>query len=288
MAHYSIKELETLSGIKAHTLRIWEKRHNILRPQRTETNIRYYTDEDLRRIINVSLLNNSGIKISRIAGMSPDQIHAKVLEISDTQTDADTQIEGLVLAMLSLSEERFEQALAKQVLRFGFERTIVEIVYPFLERIGVLWQTGNISPAQEHFISNLVRQKLIVAIDGLPLAAEGKSAILFLPEHELHELGLLFYHYLVRKQGIRTFYLGQAVPHADLKSVFQTYTPDFLITGLTSQVPGGVDAYLKRLSEDFQGARILVGGVQSLLPELLPAGVRLIRKALDINDLHNV
>jgi DNA-binding transcriptional MerR regulator len=288
MANYSIKELETLSGIKAHTLRIWEKRHNILRPQRTETNIRYYTDEDLRRIINVSLLNNSGIKISRIAGMSPDQIHAKVLEISDTQTDADTQIEGLVLAMLSLSEERFEQAMAKQVLRFGFERTIVEIVYPFLERIGVLWQTGNISPAQEHFISNLVRQKLIVAIDGLPLAAEGKSAILFLPEHELHEMGLLFYHYLVRKQGIRTFYLGQAVPHADLKSVFQTYTPDFLITGLTSQVPGGVDAYLKRLSDDFRGARILVGGVQSLLPELLPAGVRLIRKALDINGLLDV
>jgi DNA-binding transcriptional MerR regulator len=288
MAHYSIKELETLSGIKAHTLRIWEKRHNILRPRRTETNIRYYTDEDLRRIINVSLLNNSGIKISVIAGMSPDQIHAKVLEISDTQTDADTQIEGLVLAMLSLNEERFEQALAKQVLRFGFERTIVEIVYPFLERIGVLWQTGNISPAQEHFISNLVRQKLIVAIDGLPLAAEGKSAILFLPEHELHELGLLFYHYLVRKQGIRTFYLGQAVPHADLKSVFQTYAPDFLITCLTSQVPGGVEAYLNRLCGDFRGAQILVGGVQALLPEIPPAGVRFIRKSLDINYLLNV
>jgi DNA-binding transcriptional MerR regulator len=288
MAQYSIKELETLSGIKAHTLRIWEKRHNILRPQRTETNIRYYTDEDLRRIINVSLLNNSGIKISRIAVMSPDQIHAKVREISETQTDADTHIEGLVLAMLSLNEERFEQALAKQVLRFGFERTIVEIVYPFLERIGVLWQTGNISPAQEHFISNLVRQKLIVAIDGLPLAAEGKSAILFLPEHELHELGLLFYHYLVRKQGLRTFYLGQVVPHADLKTIFQTYGPDYLITCLTSQVPGGAEAYLKKLTRDFQGTRILVGGVQAILPEPLPPGVQLIRKALDINHLLNV
>ena len=165
MGQYSIKELEQLSGIKAHTIRIWEKRHKIIEPSRTATNIRYYSDLDLKKIINVSLLNTYGIKISKIADMSLDDVNKKVLEISELQNDKGVHIDQMVIAMIDMEEELFEKILNNLILRFGFEKTITEIIYPFLEKIGILWQTQNITPAHEHFISNLIRQKIIVAIE---------------------------------------------------------------------------------------------------------------------------
>jgi DNA-binding transcriptional MerR regulator len=165
MGKYSIKELEQLSGIKAHTIRIWEKRHKLIEPQRTDTNIRFYSDEDLKKIINVSLLNNNGVKISKIAGMSFEDMTKKILEMSESKSEATVFIDQLVIAMVDMEEDRFEKILSTLILRFGFERSVIEVIYPFLEKIGVLWQTKNINPAQEHFISNLIRQKIIVAID---------------------------------------------------------------------------------------------------------------------------
>ncbi|HEU5145214.1 MAG TPA: MerR family transcriptional regulator, partial [Chryseosolibacter sp.] len=202
MAKYSIKELEHLSGIKAHTIRIWEKRYSLIRPQRTETNIRFYADNDLKKIINVSLLNAHGFKISKIAEMSDREIAQQVLKLSETDNNHSIHINQLVAAMVHLDEEKFESTLSGFFMRYNFEQTLTQIVYPFLEKTGILWQTGNVSPAQEHFISNLIRQKVIVGIDGLPLkAGSRKTALLFLPEHELHEIGLLFCHYLLRKAG---------------------------------------------------------------------------------------
>jgi MerR family transcriptional regulator, light-induced transcriptional regulator len=263
MGKYSIKELEQLSGIKAHTIRIWEKRHKIIDPSRTPTNIRYYSDEDLKKIINVSLLNNNGIKISRIADMSLEQMNQKILEISQLKNDATIHIDQLVIAMVDMEEESFEKILNNLILRFGFERTITEVVYPFLEKIGILWQTENISPAHEHFMSNLIRQKLIVAIDGLPLPPKtAKKILLFLPEGELHELPLLFYHYLARKTGWRTYYLGQNVPHNDLISVFNVHQPDLMITSLITSTAAPVEDYLKRISVDFRNTPILASGQQ--------------------------
>lgn len=264
MGKYSIKELEQLSGIKAHTIRIWEKRYSLITPQRTDTNIRFYSDEDLKKIINVSLLNSNGFKISKIAEMSGGEIAQKVLELSDRKTDHSLHINQLVLSMVQLDEQKFETALSGFFLRYNFEQTMTEIVYPFLRKTGVLWQTHNISPAQEHFISNLIRQKIIVGIDGLPLSSENsKSAILFLPEGELHEIGLLFCHYLLRKAGFRTIYLGQAVPHRDLLSVFSEYQPDILVTSLTTALPkAAVKEYLHQLARDFPCGRILISGLQ--------------------------
>jgi MerR family transcriptional regulator, light-induced transcriptional regulator len=263
MGKYSIKELEQLSGIKAHTIRIWEKRHKLIDPSRTPTNIRYYSDEDLKKIINVSVLNNNGIKISRIADMSLEQMNQKILEISELKNDATIHIDQLVIAMVDMEEESFEKILNNLILRFGFERTITEVVYPFLEKIGILWQTENISPAHEHFMSNLIRQKLIVAIDGLPLPPKtAKKILLFLPEGELHELPLLFYHYLARKMGWRTYYLGQNVPHNDLISVFNVHQPDLMITSLITSTAAPVEDYLKRISVDFQNTPILASGQQ--------------------------
>jgi len=263
MGQYSIKELEQLSGIKAHTIRIWEKRHKIIEPSRTATNIRYYSDLDLKKIINVSLLNTYGIKISKIADMSLDDVNKKVLEISELQNDKGVHIDQMVIAMIDMEEELFEKILNNLILRFGFEKTITEIIYPFLEKIGILWQTQNITPAHEHFISNLIRQKIVVAIDGLPIPPKtSKKILLFLPEGEMHELGLLFYHFLIRKSGYRTYYLGQNVPHEDLISVYKVHQPDFMLTSITSTLTVPIERYLERLANDFGQTKILASGYQ--------------------------
>ena len=263
MGKYSIKELEHLSGIKAHTIRIWEKRHKIIVPLRTPTNIRTYTDDDLKKIINVSLLNNYGIKISKIAKMSAADMNERILQIAELKNDSAIHIDQLIVAMMDMEEEGFEKILGNLILRYGFERTVTEIVYPFLERIGILWQTQNITPAHEHFISNLIRQKIIVAIDSLPIPPKtSKKVMLFLPEHEMHELGLLFYHYLTRKAGLRTYYLGQSVPHADLVSIFAAHSPDVLLTSVTSTITPSLTHYLEQLSNDFPEVPILMSGIQ--------------------------
>lgn len=262
MGSYSIKELEKLSGIKAHTIRIWEKRHQLISPQRTHSNIRYYSDFDLKKIINVSLLNNNGFKISAIARMSDEQLANKVLEISENKRDARLYIDHLVTSMLDLDEERFDQELNLLEKKFGFEVMTTDVIYPFLQKIGLLWQTGNITPAHEHFISNLIRQKIIVAISSLPITSKGTlRAVLFLPENELHEIALLFYHYIARKSGLKTYYLGQSVPHSDLKSVCEIHNPHFLITCFTSYPAiDHLNQYLEKLSRDFSGAKILASG----------------------------
>lgn len=264
MGKYSIKELEHLSGIKAHTIRIWEKRYSLIAPQRTDTNIRFYSDDDLKKIINVSLLNAHGFKISKIARMSAAEITQNVLALNDSANDNSIHINQLVVAMVQLDEEKFETALSGFFLRYNFENTMTGIVYPFLQKTGVLWQTHNISPAQEHFVSNLIRQKIIVGIDGLPLpSGNDQIAVLFLPENELHEIGLLFCHYLLRKAGYRTIYLGQSVPHADLLHVFHQYKPNMLVTILTAPLPDiPVEDYLERLAGDFDCSNVLVSGLQ--------------------------
>ena len=263
MGQYSIKELEQLSGIKAHTIRIWEKRFKIIEPCRTATNIRYYSDLDLKKIINVSLLNTNGIKISKIADMSLDDMNKKVLEISDLHNDTAIHIDQMVIAMIDMEEELFEKILNNLILRYSFEKTITEIIYPFLEKIGILWQTQNIVPAHEHFISNLIRQKIIVAIDGLPIPPKSaKKILIFLPEGEMHELGLLFYHFLIRKAGYRTYYLGQNVPHEDLISVYKVHQPDFMLTSIISNPAIPIEMYFQRLSKDFKQTKILASGHQ--------------------------
>lgn len=263
MGKYSIKELEQLSGIKAHTIRIWEKRHNIISPSRTATNIRFYSDADLKKIINVSLLNNYGIKISKIADMTPNDINQQVMQISNVKNEALIHVDQLVVAMIDIDEEAFEKILSNLILRNGFFKTITEIIYPFLEKIGVLWLTQNITPAHEHFIVNLIRQKIIVAIDGLPIPPKtAKRILLYLPEGELHELGLLFYNFIARNAGFRTYYLGQNVPHADLVSVYKEHRPDYLITSVTTTPKDPVEGYFDRLRKDFPTIPILISGYQ--------------------------
>jgi DNA-binding transcriptional MerR regulator len=287
MGKYSIKELEKLSGIKAHTIRIWEKRYSIIDPQRTATNIRFYSDDDLKKIINVSLLNSAGIKISTIASLSSDDLSKKVRELSETD-NASVHIDQLVTAMIDLEEDKFQSELHAIEKKLGFENTIIEVIYPFLNKIGILWQTGNITPAHEHFISNLIRQKIIVSIAELPIPSKNSVRIvLFLPENELHEIALLFYHYLARKVGYRTFYLGQSVPHEDLKAVYAIHKPHILITSLTSAPsPKALNEYLQKLAADFPGSRVFASG--ALLRKTsfhYPVNLKVFESAFELRDM---
>ena len=284
MGQYVIKELEQLSGIKAHTIRIWEKRYHLLNPQRTTSNIRYYSDQDLKKIINVAMLHRSGMKISKISPLSEKEISEKVLAFEGKENDKKIPINQLIMAMVDMEEETFEKILSSQILKFGFENTMVEMIYPFLDKIGVLWQTNHVSPAQEHFISNLIRQKIIVAIDALSLPPPSTSKVLlFLPENEMHELGLLFYHYLIRKKGYRTYYFGQNLPYEDLKEVIRIHNPDMLFTSITCSLKDfTIEDFLHQLVHHFPNQKILVSGFQIQSVIKVHPSIHLIKKMEDL------
>ncbi|MBN2745493.1 MAG: MerR family transcriptional regulator [Bacteroidales bacterium] len=266
MAQYNIKDLETLTGIKAHTIRIWEKRYGIITPARTDTNIRTYDDVDLRRILNISILNSHGIKISKLANMSDEEIRDKVLFVSQNMSDFQTQIEALIFAMFSLDEAHFHHVFNKSVMTNGFETTFEEIVMKALDRVGVLWLTGTINPAQEHFLSNLVRQKLISNIDSISVVSNPnkKRFTLFLPEGELHEMGLLYAQFLLKKRGHDVMYFGQQTP---LVSVFESEKlrkSDFLLISMVAPLNEiSIEDYLKEVKVAFPTGKILLFGKQS-------------------------
>jgi MerR family transcriptional regulator, light-induced transcriptional regulator len=244
---YSISELAMLSGIKPHTIRIWEQRYGLLKPSRTDTKIRYYTDEDLKQLMNVSLLNRNGVKISKIACLCKDGLKDKVNEIETTCCTNQIIVDQLTKCMIAFDEQAFEKLINSAILKHGFKIVMLEIIYPFLEKIGLLWVTGNINPAQEHFISNLIRQKIIVAIDGhvCHFTSKSKKVMMFLPQHELHELSLLFFAYHLKTQNHHLIYLGSNIPNADVQPVIDVYEPDYVFTVLTSAL------HLKTTSELF-------------------------------------
>lgn len=265
MSNYSIRDLAHLSGIKAHTIRIWEQRYNIITPKRTDTNIRIYNDEDLKLVLNIALLKEHEYKISEIAKFSPDQLSKEVMNIAEKQHSYPEQIHALTIAMIDLSETEFEKIMATNTVKFGFENMIIHIIYPFLSRIGVLWVTGSIGPAQEHFISNLIRQKLIVAIDGLAAqpTVDSKKFVLFLPEGELHELSLLFANYVLKSRHNKVIYLGQTLPFEELVYVCESQKPDYILAAITS-TPGQNETqeYVNRLEDTFPDVHILLTGYQ--------------------------
>ena len=284
MSTYSIKDLEQLSGIKAHTLRIWEQRYELLRPKRTSTNIRYYDDEDLKLILNVAMLNENGFKISKIAAMESDSMLREVLRLGETSKSHGDQIYSLTLSMIEMDEDRFGRTLSFCIRNLGIEQTMFNVIYPFMSKIGILWQIGSITPAQEHFISNLIRQKLIVAIDSLEKVTGGKKFLLFLPDGEMHEISLLFACYMIKANGHQVIYLGQSTPFDDLNAVYKLLQPDFLFTVITSSAGAEfAQEYLEKLSDQFPQAQILATGYQVVGKDLtFPSNVRELTNLRDI------
>lgn len=289
MGNYSIKDLEQLSGIKAHTLRMWEQRYGILEPKRTSTNIRYYDDEDLKLILNVSYLNRNGLKISKIASLKDEEIHKRVMSISETSPEFPNQIDALTIAMINLDEDRFDKIISTNTLQYGFEQAMLNIVYPFLNRIGILWQTGSIHPAHEHFISNLIRQKMIVAIDAQAhktTSSKVNKYVLFLPEGELHELSLLFSAYIIKSRAQKVIYLGQSLPMEDLDLICDKYNPDFLLTVITSN-PANDQAvsFAHDLKRRYPEKGILLSGFQVVYrKDEMPEGVSVLESLENLID----
>jgi DNA-binding transcriptional MerR regulator len=278
--------LEQLSGIKAHTLRIWEQRYNILAPQRTDTNIRSYDDQDLKLVLNISLLKDHGYKISEIAKLSIEELYNEVIKFSTSQLTYPDQIHALTIAMIDLDEERFEKIINTNTLQSGFENTMNNIVYPFMSRIGMLWVTGSVGPAQEHFITNLIRQKLIVAIDGQVSKRQStsKKYMLFLPEGELHEISLLFANYIIRARQNQVIYLGQSLPFNELVLAYSIHRPDYLVTAITSTPANHeVQPFVDRMARTFPDANLLLTGYQIVGQDIaLPDNATIINQMEDL------
>lgn len=232
MAVYSISDLEKLTGIKAATLRAWEQRYDIVQPKRTETNIRYYLDEDLRELLNVALLNKNGMRISEIAKMRAEERSREVVAISSINVSPDTQLDALTLSAVEMDEFKFSHILDTNIRQRGFEETMLEVIYPFLDKLGVLYFTGSVTPVQEAFIGNLIRRKLIAATDGLPTPQHCGLPVfgLYLPDGERQELSLLFVQFLLRKRGFFTLYLGGDISVSDLADAVSCTRIDYLFT----------------------------------------------------------
>lgn len=284
MAIYSIKDLEKLSGIKAHTIRIWEQRYGIIAPDRTPSNIRYYQDEDLKLLLNVALLNKNGFKISRIAKMSKLEIGQKVSAISPINIEYGAQLDALTISMIEMDEMKFDRIISANIQQIGFERTMLEVILPFLDKLGVLWLTGSINPVQENFISYLIRQKVICAIDREPMALPGKAPkfLLYLPEGERQELSLLFLHYLLKSRGNKVIYIGQDISLSDLKDVYLIHRPDYIYTMISeSFAKEPVQSYVDALSLSFPDSRLLLSGYQVVAQEVPTAGNVTVLKSLE-------
>ena len=265
MSTYSIKDLEKLSGIKAHTIRIWEQRYHLIEPQRTNTNIRYYSDDDLVKLMNTSLLNQNGFKISKIAELDSNQIKELILKLNNEIPSLITLTSNLVKSLIEVDEIGFNLVYETSVKNLGFEATIEQLLFPFFEIIGNLWLAGTIVPAQEHFITNLIRQKLIVAIDHeRTVASQVRPRILFyLPEGEFHEIGTLYYNYLARKANFEVIYLGTSVPFRDIFKMdeirpFQIIFTSFVI----SQGAGTLVKRIEKKRKAFPNKILLVSGWQ--------------------------
>jgi DNA-binding transcriptional MerR regulator len=235
MHSFTIKDLENLSGIKAHTIRIWEQRYSFLKPSRSDTNIRYYSNEELKKLLNIALLNKYGYKISHIDKMNETELQEKILTLSQTQAQQERILNELIQYMVDFDMDKFEVLLDSCILAKGIERTVNQIIFPFLEKIGILWMTNHINPVQEHLVSNMIRQKLILGIEQINgILQKNKTILLFLPEGEYHELGLLFMNFLLKSRGIKTIYLGCSVPLADMEQLVKHKKPDYLYAHLTS------------------------------------------------------
>jgi MerR family transcriptional regulator, light-induced transcriptional regulator len=265
MAIYSIRDLEQLTGIKKHTIRIWEQRYNLITPKRTDTNIRYYTVDELRLLFNIALLNRNGYKINKLAKMTHAEITGVVDHISKRNDGSSSKIDALTLAMLNLDERSFEEIFSVSIEEIGFEHTMATLIYPLLENLKALWITRSINPAHEKFITHLIQRKLLRAIDEAVLSENRDSKIffLFLPEGESQELTLLFVYYLLRQRGFRVIYLGGQTSINDVKDACAAVPPGFVFSIIDNPLPRqSVQNYINQIALSTGNNRVLLTGSQ--------------------------
>jgi len=251
--NFSIKDLENLTGIKAHTIRIWEKRYNLLSPNRSDTNIRNYSLTSFQKLLNISYLNNNGLKISKIAELDEEQIPIRVREIASRAKVEDHAINALKMAMINFDQVLFYSTYNNLLENKTFSEIFYSVFLPLLNEIGLLWQTNTITPAHEHFLSVHMKQKILINIERLQLLEPkpaSKTFVLFLPENEIHDIGLLFINYQLRSKGYHTIFLGESVPMDSLTDLLEffdevTFVSYFTVFPLVQDIPD----YLKKFNE---------------------------------------
>jgi DNA-binding transcriptional MerR regulator len=246
---------------------MWEQRYAVLKPKRNEANVRYYDDDDLRHILNVALLNRNGLRISQIANLSATELSQRVAELAEVNGEYSTQLDALTLSMLEMDEVRFDRILSLNIDQLGFEKTMMTVIFPFLEKLSVLWMTGSVKPVQESFTSGLIRRKLMVAIEGLPHppADDAPGLILFLPKGESQEMSLLLLHFFARKLGYKVYYLGRDITMTDLEDACTLLSPELVFTMITeSFTDGSISDYAQQLLRCCQSGTLLLSGYQAV------------------------
>lgn len=300
MNHFTIRDIENLCGIKAHTLRIWEQRYKLFVAKRKESQHRIYDNDDLKELLRISLLYHSGHKISKIAELNADQIQQLVQSSCIKDDNQEAFVLQLIEAGVDFDKEKFERLVNCLVVRIGLEKCIATVFYPFLQRIGLLWMTNNVIPAQEHFVSHIIRKKIILATDGLEVNSNSKTDIVvFAPTGEQHEIPLLTANYFFRKYNNRTSYFGVNVSTGCLEYYLQHHTVTHLYTHVITHLDNdGLNNYINTLCEKFPEKKIVLSGPASKCMEQIPANLQLLHSldemvefakqiASPISALHN-
>lgn len=290
MDAFLISQVARFSGVKPHTIRTWEKRYNVVEPDRSEGNTRYYNNSQLRRLLNIASLKDTGYKVSELCVMPDEELFRLVGEQAEISIDEPEEyfVSQLVSAGIKYDESYFDKMFSHCVLRYGLKKTYTKVVYPMLERLGLMWTSNQLPPAHEHFISNMVRQKLLTAIDSLPPAKSiSDTWLLFLPENEFHEIGLLFAHYLIRYSRQKVIYLGGNVPLQSISAAVKDIKPANLLLFLVHyDLPENTEAYLNELNKRFSKQKIYISGNQKLIDQLKCG--RKINWLKHVNDLERL
>ncbi|MGE4568991.1 MAG: MerR family transcriptional regulator [Bacteroidales bacterium] len=291
MAEYSIKNLSDLSGIMAHTLRMWEQRYNLLEPARTDSNIRIYSGNDLKKLMRVAMLYKNGYKISKIAAMNQEELSEHVMNLIELHSDIQIQIDQFMDAMLQFDEAQFDRIFSKALLQYGLVDAMIRIILPLVDKIGVLWQTGSILTPHEQFISNLIRQRLCVAIDGLPGTAqvEAKKIAIFLPEGEYREMGGLFFKYLITKCGHHPIYLGKAIPAEELVAFSKQCQVDAYFTSVTAFCTQDIVKYFNVVCQGIKDKPIYLNARTIRIRKLeFPPQIKLVEDKYCFRNIPNI
>ena len=288
---FSIKDLENLSGVKAHTIRIWEKRYNLLKPKRSKTNIRHYDLNNLQKLLNISFLNSNGFKISKIAALDETELAPKTRELAFMGKNDSQAIVAFKLAMLNFDQILFYNTYNSLLEEKSFRTIFYEVFIPLLFDLGMLWQTNTISPSHEHFLTVHIKQKILVHIERLQSTdprPSTKTVVLFLPENETHDLGLLFINYEILSLGYHTIFLGENIPLNNLKYINKLYDDIIYISYFTVKPSDNeIYDYLKIFSEEYlsvnkNSAKLIGHRIRNLNPENVPKNIMLYDKIEDL------
>jgi DNA-binding transcriptional MerR regulator len=287
MQSFSIRNIELLTGIKSHTLRIWEQRYNFFKAERKESKQRIYTNEDLKKLLCISFLYHNGWKVSKIAALSEGEIEAEVRGTAPDSSNYKTFLQQLLEAAIDFNEAAFVGVLNQLIHTIGFENTILQVCYPYLQRVGLLWDTNNVIPAQEHFATYLIQARLISETEKFSAFQNASPEIvLFCPENEHHELPLLFLNYLLRKHHWNVLYLGKNIKLADLQETAVLTGIKALYLHLITNFTGlHIDDYLETLRKAFPGKIILASGKGIEQSQRTFVGVHLLRRDEEIFEM---